>query len=286
MKDLIRHGLLSLPEKKPAFWQGMAARMVDAQAPGLAGMVRNLGEINFFGEDWQSEALQQLARIYLLIEGYRQLDRLSPALQSDIRLLIGWAQNQEELKASPGISDDWLVLARQTETEQDITIQRNWLYGANTQQFALIINFAHRTQAIDITLAPGTTIEADLVYFPSSTPLRALLKARRKTTAIFPVEGLSDWQAVEERYAQRLATNPWIDRTPLLMDGITPFLLNNHWLLKDQNGQYGLIDPQFTQHWKMMAYSGGYPLSMFLIRENSHFLPLGIWHNQQYILLY
>jgi hypothetical protein len=32
----------------------MARRMVDAQAPGLAAMVKNLGATNFWNEGWQS----------------------------------------------------------------------------------------------------------------------------------------------------------------------------------------------------------------------------------------
>ena len=39
------------------FWQNMAARMVDSQAPGLARRVRELGELASSGEGWQSRVL-------------------------------------------------------------------------------------------------------------------------------------------------------------------------------------------------------------------------------------
>lgn len=50
IKDIVRNGIINLPEKGFAFWEQMAKRMVDAQAPGLAGMVRALGQVNFFKE--------------------------------------------------------------------------------------------------------------------------------------------------------------------------------------------------------------------------------------------
>jgi len=37
IKDIIRHGMHSLPEKGPAFWENIAKRMMDAQAQSLFG---------------------------------------------------------------------------------------------------------------------------------------------------------------------------------------------------------------------------------------------------------
>lgn len=41
IKDIIRNGLTGIPDKEHGFFQNMARRMVDAQAPGLAGMIRH-----------------------------------------------------------------------------------------------------------------------------------------------------------------------------------------------------------------------------------------------------
>ena len=37
MKDLVRNGFLNVPERAYTLFDNMARRMVDAQAPGLAG---------------------------------------------------------------------------------------------------------------------------------------------------------------------------------------------------------------------------------------------------------
>eukprot|EP01035_Chromulina_nebulosa_P003175 gene3175-4321_t len=110
LKDIVRNGILQMPEKNSNFFEGMAKRLVDAQAGGLAGMVRALGETNFYTEGWQSIFLDQLLRIYMLAQGYKNSAGLSGLLQQDIRGMIGFTQSQEELKEQEGITDTWLVL--------------------------------------------------------------------------------------------------------------------------------------------------------------------------------
>jgi hypothetical protein len=285
LKDLIRNGLITAPEKSPSFWQSAASRMVDAQASGLASMVRNLGEINYFGEEWQSLALQQIAKLYLVIQGFKRLETLPEPLQTDIRSLIGWTQKADELKESPGIHDQWLVLGRQTQQEQDITIQRNWLYGVNTGRFALILNFAYRTQTVDLSLVPGTAMEAELVFYPGSLPLRALLKERKRTAAFPKVNGLPGWQSVAAQYALHGSIYPWLYQWPLIVANLVLLPLEKRWILKDINNCIAPLDKNFNKIWKALAYGGGHPLPMFLIRENDYFLPLGLWHGDQYVVL-
>ena len=45
LQDLIRTGLSSVQNKPYSFWDGMGARLIDAQAPGAARMVRELAGI-------------------------------------------------------------------------------------------------------------------------------------------------------------------------------------------------------------------------------------------------
>ena len=71
LKDLLCRGLLSLPEKETSYFEKIRARMVDAQATGLANLVRNLRDLNYYsGIAWQNEALDIIANMYLLIEGF------------------------------------------------------------------------------------------------------------------------------------------------------------------------------------------------------------------------
>src|SRR5262249_53493667 len=108
--DIVRGGLAALPSRPYQFWDGVAARLVDAQAGGVAGRVRAPAAIPASGDGWQERLLEQLGLLYLLIEGFRRLDALPPATQADIRAAIGWNVNQDELiAAGAGVRDRWFV---------------------------------------------------------------------------------------------------------------------------------------------------------------------------------
>ena len=96
LADLVRRGLASLSGESYAFWEAPAARLVDAQAPGLARLLRDMAGIPASGDGWQERLLERLARLALVLEGYRRIDTLSPETQADLRTLIGWTQPQDE----------------------------------------------------------------------------------------------------------------------------------------------------------------------------------------------
>ena len=95
INDIVRNGLLNIPGRDSSYFETIAKRMVDAQAPGLAAMVRTCGSVNFFQDGWQSPFLDQLIRIHLLLEGFPRIESLPSELQSEMKTLIGFTQSQE-----------------------------------------------------------------------------------------------------------------------------------------------------------------------------------------------
>ena len=172
-QDLVRQGLATAQGKPASFWETPAARLVDAQAPGLARRVRELASIPATGEGWQGRLLEQLALIHLAVEAYLRLDTLPAATQADVRRVIGWTQDQDELLQENGIQDTWIVLGKRVTEEtlgpgsraSLLKVQRTWLWGTQTQQTALILHFAAPGQMLDASLIPGTSFDAELVYF-------------------------------------------------------------------------------------------------------------------------
>jgi hypothetical protein len=78
--DLARRGLAAARGEPYSFWEGPAARLVDAQAPGLARQVRELAGVCTTGDGWQDRLLERVGRLHLLVEGYRRLDSLPPEI--------------------------------------------------------------------------------------------------------------------------------------------------------------------------------------------------------------
>src|SRR5262249_34507173 len=79
LADRIAQGLAVARTQPPQFWSQMAARLVDAQAPGLARRVYTLSHLAVSGENWQSRLLAGMARMQLLIDAYRKIDKLPPS---------------------------------------------------------------------------------------------------------------------------------------------------------------------------------------------------------------
>ncbi len=289
LKDLIRTGLLTAPQKGRDHWQKTAARMVDAQASGLGNRVRELGEINYFsGNGWQDELLQQVVKLFLLIEAFRNIDSLPPLLQEDVRNLIGWSKSQKELletSETETVRDKWLVLGRQTERQEDLTIQRDWLYGIQSKRYALILNFAYKNMPIPLVMLPGTGIEAELVFYPGSYPLRAVLKTQGAVVGnLPPVALLQDWEEAQNAYAGMLSCLPWAETIPLSISRLVPVKHQARWLLHDTQGRVMEIDKRLDEEriFRLLAYAGGLPLDITLLRSRTTVLPLGIWVSGNY----
>ncbi|WP_143306338.1 SWIM zinc finger family protein [Chitinophaga vietnamensis] len=286
IKDIIRNGLLGIPEKDGAFWENMARRMVDAQAAGLANMVRELGNIPFYREGWQSLFLDQLLRIYLTIQGYQHIDQLPEALQQDIRSLIGFTQQQDELRDQAGISDTWQVLGKQVTEEDRLITERYWLYGVHTRRAALILQFYVRNQpATMLPLTPGSSIRGELVFFPSAVPLRAIIRQLHSTTNETAFHGYSNWQEVTAAQTQIQATLPMYNGQVYTIKDLKPVQYQGQWWLQDSEQQLMRIADGFRSIWKLLALSGGRPLPMAVTGKETQYEPIGVWHQQEYKLL-
>ena len=284
LKDIVRNGILTMPEKGPAFFDGMARRMVDAQAPGLAGMVRSLGSISFYKEGWQTEFVDVLARLQMAIAGYRNLSLLNPLLQQDVQTAIGFTQSGEELKTQPGIKDQWLVLGRQTTEEDNIITERSWLYGINSKQAALVLQFIVRGQAAGAVITPGTCIEAELVFFPSTAPLRAIIKQQMAILPIPMINGFANWQAVADAQTEIASQMPFAGNRPYIIHALTPRQHQGRWWLQDEARQMMPL-PETFSIWKLLSLSGGQPLTIAVVGKETTYQPLGVWHSEMYKLL-
>ena len=285
ISDIIRNGIMSIPEKGPVFFENMSRRMVDAQAPGLAGMVRNLGEINFYTEGWPTRFMDQLLRIYLIAEGFKNYDSLTESLQQDLKTRIGFTQNQDELKEQTGIMDTWLVLGKQATEADAVTTEKFWLYGTQTDTYALLLQFIVRGQGVLYSFTPGMFVQAELIFFPSVSPLRALLKRQIATEANAQFNKFTNWQKIAEAETGLNSQLPFRSERPFIIKKLKPVLYNSKWWLQDEESNIMQIKSEYKNIWKLLSLSGGHPLDMVVIGREEQFEPLGVWLNNQYEII-
>lgn len=285
IKDIIRNGIINIPEKGAAWFENMARRMVDAQAPGLAGMIRNLSEINFYRDGWQSEFMDQLLRLYLVTTGFKNNDTLPPLLQQDIRTWIGFTQNQDELKEQLGITDTWLVLGKQVTEDDNLTVERNWMYGINSNQYALVLQFIVRGQGAQLAFTPGLFVQAELVFYPSVLPLRAIVKTQINTEKVQQYKGFANWQQLVEAETSYSSTLPFRSERPFIIEQVRPVFYEQQWWLQDNSNAMMSIKSGFKSIWKLLSLSGGEALNMAVVGKEKAYEPVGVWYQNDYKIL-
>ncbi|SUA73022.1 Uncharacterised protein [Nocardia otitidiscaviarum] len=173
LADQVRTGLAQMDRSHQVF-EAVAARMVDAQAPGVARALRELARVGTWA-DWPQRLLREFGRLHLLIAAHQRLDHLSPALRASVRTHIGYPTPVDSVREQPAVRDIWQVLATRTTVEDGLYSRRTWLRGTTTARWALLHDHHYGSPTFpQDTPAPGVHIDADLHYYPAAAPLRAI----------------------------------------------------------------------------------------------------------------
>lgn len=288
LKDFARLGLAFAQSAPASFWDEQAARMVDSQLPGAARRIREMSALPGSRPDWAEVLLLRLGQLHLLIQAYRKLDRLPDATQQDVRYLLGWNVNQDELIAStPGSCDDWLVMASRTDEDEKtgLRTQVNWLWGRASKRPAQILSFAHRTQPLDTSLVAGLVLHGELVYFPGAYPLRAIFKEKQIIQSVITPGGFPTLSAFLDEFAAALGKNPWLEAFPVVLENVIPNQASQNWLLCDSQNRSLPQAAQFNSPWELFALSGGYPLTVFGLWDGFALTPLAAWADARRVSL-
>jgi len=230
-----------------------------------------------------------LGRVYLLISGFKRLETFPAEMQADIRTQIGWTQQSEELLMSEGVRDRWLILGQRITEEDKLRSQFNWLWGEQSQQPALILNFAYGSQPLDTSLIPGTSIDAELVFFESAYPLRSLVKIHHDAAeSVDKIPGYSNIPNMMQTYAKALARNPWIEQFPVALQAVMPVFNDdgNFCGVRDADGyMLSTSDLGSQQTWQLLALSGGHAVGIFGEWNGDRFLPLSVYAENVFFTL-
>jgi len=286
LRDLLRHGLAAAQTRSIDYWEQMAARLIDAQAPGLARRVRDLSRVTQSGEGWIEHLLAQVSAIFLLLKAYERIETLSAATQADVRTAIGWNYKEDELPEENVVADEWSVLGQRTTGEEGLRVRRTWLWGQRTAKGALVLDFAAPGQHLALDLLPGTTVEAELIFYPSNYPLRAAVKKRANTSRLLKeIDGYATGEQLLMTYAGGLALNPWIEAMPAPMQTVVPLRRGEQWFARDSNASLLSLRSDSTSGWKLLALSGGAPIMIFGEWNGRSLLPVSAWADGRHVEL-
>jgi SWIM zinc finger len=287
LSDQVRVGFAASPGGADA----IAARMVDAQAPGVASVLRGLSALPWSaGDEWPGRVLGEYARLRLLARAHERLGTLPPGLAAVVRSRVGYTTGRQEVLERPAVTDHWQVLAVRDLIEGTVPGRRIWLRGRDTMRHAMLLTFAGGGYWQDpetAGLRPGTEVFADLHFYPGEPPLRALTGERhaapsrgKRPEPDGGIDGLlAGWAAGLER-------DPWLTTWPALLTG-TPVpgpAAGNRWHIVDEAGAALPLAERESQ-WTLLAVSGGNPVTVAGEWNGREVLPLTVWHGDQAVPL-
>lgn len=285
LDDQVRRGLGGFEQRGYSELSRLAARMVDAQAPGVAGAVRRAAAVVGRGHGWPGELLEELSLIHLIVSAHGQLGELPPSLADTVQSRIGWTVETARVMAEgEKVEDDWLVLGRVIEPDDYLTVRRLWLRGASTGRLALILNFAAGGRQLDpLPARPGELVPAVLSYYPGVLPMRALLTQTAPRLPSPRPAGLNAKQALTS-YVESLAADPWNERWPLVLADVRPARNGENWALVDDSGDALEVLPG-VDLWKLLAVSAGDPVTVAGEWNRAGFKPMTCWDGDRPVVL-
>lgn len=267
--------------------EAIAARMVDAQVPGMAAALRRLCTVPVSGEGWPGRLLGEYALLHLLVRAYGNLDALPAGLAEVVRSRIGYTTSRGDVLAQPGVTDRWQVLAVRDLPDAPIPARRIWLRGRDTRRFALFLSFAgggNFGPDPEAALTPGTELHAGLHYYPGQPPLRAVAGTRYGVPSVAArPDGAGDVAVLLDDWAAALEQDPWLTEWPALLAG-TPAATGNRWYLVGSSGAaVPLLGAEAV--WTVLAVSGGNPVTVAGEWSPAGLTPLTVWHGDRAVRL-
>ncbi|HPG60769.1 MAG TPA: SWIM zinc finger domain-containing protein [Casimicrobium sp.] len=280
LADQVTRGLGSVTQESLENWKTMAARMVDAQAPGLGQRILAAAESVRTSPE---RALHHLGLLHLACEALQRLDLLDPALQAELRTVVGWPFDKTEVLAvGEHVEDHWTVLGVIAEAVDAKLVERRvWLFGQQTGRRALLLEHAFGGRGFEQTWRTGTCVAARLAFFPGSRKLRALpveITLLETVSLALPLSLEHEWSVLSERAAE----SPWAPLHPMLLrDSIVLRVGDdapNVRVVCDNEALPISIDD--ASFWQMLAVTGGRKHHIAGEWDGECFRPLSIWADE------
>jgi hypothetical protein len=274
LTDLVRTGLASARNQPYSWWDGVAARLVDAQLPGLADRVRAMGSDVHARTDWADHLLLHAGRWWAMTKAWGKRDQLAPNELADLRVAIGWATASADVQAAEALPGPWLVLGAHRSDDGRLQQQRTWLRGPDGM-VVVVLDFAARGEAVAMPQLAGALLDATVARSPGSAPQRALFTgpAAPQGMATGLGRGCSIEQALESGSAA-VALSPWRERHPVLLSGVRVHPGDDQGWLSDASGQgLPMVDAQLDL---LLALTGGHPADIFGELEEGRVRPLSV----------
>jgi hypothetical protein len=262
LADLVRQGLGAVRRQPYRFWDDAAARLVDAQVPGLADRVRAAAGTVARPGDWASALLVEVGRWFTAARAWAQRSTLPEPLLADLLTFLGVARRREEVAAAGGLHDRWHVVGLRLGGDDRIRSQRTWLAGESSGELVLLLDFAAAGATLAVPGVVGTVVDASVALYPGGAPRRGLFTGdQRVVPGRAAIPAPTDVAGALDRRATWLAGNPWLDRVPAALAGAPVVVDGEAWLVDDAGAALPVAADEGP--WPLLALTGGHRTIVF-----------------------
>ena len=272
LTDLVRSGTASARHQSYAWWDGTAARLVDAQLPGLADDVRSVGGAVSGRPDWAERLLVALGRWWTATRAWAARGSLDEHQMGDLRAYLGWSTSTESVRRGDTVTDRWLVLGAHRTDDGRLQQQRTWLRGAATGETVQVLDFAAGGQVLPVARVVGSSLDATLARYPGAAVRRALFVHE---PSVADERGRmpsgSTLESARSVAARAWGLNPWARRVPVVLDDVWVGLDR---VVDAEGASVHLAED--ADVWSLLALTGGGPTQVFGELEESRLRPLTV----------
>lgn len=218
LADLVRAGTAQARRQTWAWWDAAAARLVDAQLPGLAERLRAMGSEVNRRDDWADHLLAELGTWWSVSRAWSAWDSLDERTQADVRAYLGWPVPTDEVRGGETVTDRWLVLGAHRTEDGRLHQQRTWLRGEASGHVVQLLDFAAGGAPLPLAHLAGSALTATLGLYPGSAPRRALIVGDPEVSPDpgAPPEPVSLTRA-SDALVRAWSENPWTVRVPVVV---------------------------------------------------------------------
>jgi hypothetical protein len=258
LKDQLKAGLGDFAQACVDRCRTAARRLADAQAPGLASFIDQIpGDLMKLRPDQRADfIIEQLGLAHLMAEAYRKQANLPDALRQDIRRVIGWSLKRDDVLAdttAPRSNGRWVVVGTRSILQADALRRiETWLMrsdGDEAGRFAALIDFVPASMGnTGSTFYAGEEVDAQVVYYPSAMPLRAVLAEHKPAgTKGSPLKQKRSLTGALDHWDDVLAAQPFLHEWPLGMTNVRIVPARDGLAIGDANGTEILPLPEAQQ---------------------------------------
>lgn len=273
--DLYRGGLASARHRPYTFWEDAAARLLDAQMPGLAQRVRDAPSL-LHGDDWADRVLAETGRWFLAVRAWQRRAELPEDRVANLRAFLGWSWSSADIRDGDTVTGRWMVEGLHRTDDGRLQSQRTWIRRVDDGRRALVLDFAAAGTPMTSQVA-GVELDATVAFYPGTGLRRALLVDTPGRPRI--ADRLPDAGTIDDAYragAAWLAANPFLDRTPATVRGTVQAGSNGTGaMIVDDDGRHMLLESDF-EPWELLAACGPGPTTVFGEITDGVFRPLTV----------